>query len=160
MKHLRYLSYVLRHKWFVFVECRKMGMWWQGIIHDWSKFLPCEWFAYANHFHGEKKGTQRDKTGYYKPTDTGDPDFDLAWLHHANSNPHHWQWWTQVTDNHKIKAFDMPEWAISEMIADWRGAGRAQGKPDIRKWYRTNKDKMALSVYTRARLELKLISHG
>jgi hypothetical protein len=157
MKHLRYLSYVLRHKWFVFLECCKLGMPWRGFIHDWSKFLPCEWFPYADHFYGKKKGTQRDKTGYYKPTDTGDRAFDLAWLHHAHWNAHHWQWWTQVEWNQgvaDVQCYLMPEWAIREMVADWRGASRAQGHTsDVREWYQANGAKMMLQPVTRERVE-------
>ena len=25
---------------------------WQAIIHDWTKFLPCEWFPYVQRFYG------------------------------------------------------------------------------------------------------------
>lgn len=49
-KYLKYFNYVFRHKWFVFVECFKFGLLWQGLIHDWSKFLPDEFIAYANFF--------------------------------------------------------------------------------------------------------------
>lgn len=159
MKHFRYLHYVLRHKWFVFVECCKLGIPWRGFWHDWSKLLPCEWFAYADHFYGKKQGTQRDSTGYYKPTDTGDAAFDVAWLHHANHNAHHWQWWVQATDRacpgcRGVKEFDMPEAAIREMAADWRGASRAQGgTADVRTWYDANGQKMLLSPATRRRVE-------
>ena len=50
----------------------------------------------------------------------------------------------------------MPILAMKEMLADWRGAGRAQGKPDVRGWYEANKDKMDLHPHTRRWLELQL----
>jgi len=54
--HFRYLSYVLRHKWFVFVAGRRTGApLWRLIIHDWTKFLPCEWFPYVENFYGEPR---------------------------------------------------------------------------------------------------------
>lgn len=71
-RHLKYLSYVLRHKWFVFLAACKLGIPWLGIIHDLSKFRLSEWLPYARHFHnpdGSHKEV-RGKTGYYKPTDT------------------------------------------------------------------------------------------
>jgi hypothetical protein len=92
MKYLKYLWYVIKHKWFVFIECAKCGIIWRGIVHDLSKFRPSEFFAYANHFYGSKEPV-RDKTGYYKPTDTGDSAFDYAWFLHQKRNPHHWQYW-------------------------------------------------------------------
>lgn len=52
----QYLKYVIRHKWFVFTACRTLGVpWWQSIIHDWTKFLPCEWFPYVRYFYGLPK---------------------------------------------------------------------------------------------------------
>ena len=62
MKHLKYLCYVLRHKWYVFIECCKLGIPVRGLVHDLSKFRPSEWFPYANFIHKPK---QRDDTGYY-----------------------------------------------------------------------------------------------
>ena len=42
--HLRYLGYVLRHKWFVLVAGLKVGApLWRLLIHDWSKFTAAEW---------------------------------------------------------------------------------------------------------------------
>jgi len=51
--HLQYLRYLMRHKWFVFVACWRLGVpLHQAIIHDWSKFLPGEWFPYVRFFYG------------------------------------------------------------------------------------------------------------
>lgn len=94
MKYFRYLNYVIRHKWFVFLECCKLGIPYLGIIHDWSKVLPSEFIPYARYFYGEKGDNikkSRDKTGYYKPYDTGNSLFDFAWLLHQKRNKHHWQ---------------------------------------------------------------------
>lgn len=52
--HLKYASYVARHKWYVFQECARVGLFWRGVIHDWHKLLPEEWQPYKEYFHGEK----------------------------------------------------------------------------------------------------------
>jgi hypothetical protein len=39
------------------------------------------------------------------------------------------------------------------MISDWRGAGRAQGTPDVLSWYISSKDKMVLHPETRKMIE-------
>lgn len=159
--HLKYLWYVLRHKWYVFWECDKLGIPWRGLVHDISKFSPAEWVPYANHFYGPKAKKWRNRTGYYKPTDTGDPKFDMAWLHHVNSNDHHWQWWLQVeSDGRSIRVHPMSYPAMLEMLADWRGAGRAQGKPDTVAWYKANKDRMLLHPATREWIENQLFGGG
>ena len=149
-KYFKYLSYVIRHKWYVFLECCKVGIIWQGIIHDLSKLKPSEFFPYANYFYGRP----RDKTGYYKPTDTGDKDFDFAWLLHQKRNRHHWQWWILPEDDGGIKILDMPLKYRKEMLCDWRGAGKAQGYGDnTDKWYAVNKGKMQLHRDTRKWIE-------
>jgi hypothetical protein len=121
-----------------------------GIIHDLSKFTPGEWFPYVHYFHNPA-GTpkqRRDETGYYKPTDTGDEAFDFAWLLHQKRNKHHWQWWVLPEDEGGLKVLFMPYKYQREMLADWRGAGQAQGTPDTRAWYLKNKDKMRLHPAT------------
>jgi hypothetical protein len=128
-KHLKYLSYVARHKWFVYQEARRLGVGWLGAIHDLSKFRPDEWRPYAEHFYGKGRVNPRGTTGYYKPTDTGDAAFDYAWLLHQKRNKHHWQWWCLPEDDGGIKVLEMPPRYLREMLADWRGAGMAQGRP-------------------------------
>lgn len=161
-KHLRYLSYIIRHKYFVFIEAYKLGIPWLGFWHDWSKLRWSEWGPYANHFYG-KEGTKtgihtgRDKTGYYKPTDTADTAFDFAWLLHQKRNRHHWQWWVLPEDSGGVVLMKMPWRYEVEMFADWRGASRAQGsKSTVLEWYTANKDKMQLHPNTRAWIEWRL----
>lgn len=156
MKHLKYLRAILRHKFFVFVECAKHGLWYRGLMHDVSKFLPSEWFPYAEFFYGEKAVPRRDKTGYYKPTDTGNVAFDFAWLLHQKRNRHHWQWWVLPEDDGGTKVLEMSETFRLEMLCDWRGAGKAYGTPDTKLWYLTNRHKMQLGQKTRAWVEVQL----
>lgn len=157
-KHFLYLKYVLRHKWYVFLACLEYGLIWRGIKHDWTKFLPSEWFPYVHFFYGGngKPVSRRDATGYYKPTDTGDAAFDFAWLLHQKRADHHWQWWVLPEDDGGVKVLPMSELARKEMIADWRGAGKAQGKPRTWEWYEANKEKMQLHPETRTWVEAEL----
>lgn len=150
--HLKYLSYVLRHKWFVFLACRELGIPWLGIIHDWSKFRPDEWVPYVKYFY-ERPGTVRDESGYYKPYDTGAPDFDYAWLLHQKRNKHHWQWWVLPCDEDGVKVLPIPDKYRREMLADWKGAGQAQGTPNTAHWYTKNSHKLQLHPETRDWIE-------
>ena len=159
-KYFKYLNYLIKHKWFVFLECCKEGIFWQGVIHDLSKFKPDEFFPYANHFYGEKKYQDvkdRNETGYYKPIDTGDDAFDFAWLLHQKRNRHHWQWWILPYDNGTFKILEMPLKYKKEMFCDWKGAAKAQGyKDNTIVWYEKHKDKMQLGPETRAWIEIKI----
>lgn len=53
-KVFRYLKYILRHKYFVMVECFKRDLYWQGITHDLSKFSLQEFVPYMNSFSDER----------------------------------------------------------------------------------------------------------
>lgn len=139
--HFQYLRYVLLHKWYVFVECCKVGIIWQGLVHDLSKFSPTEWFPYVDQFYGSKKS----------------PDFDQAWLHHQHHNPHHWQHWILNEDDGGALVLEMPIRYRKEMVCDWKGAGLAMGKPDIAGWYKTNKDKILMGPETRKYVEIQLL---
>ncbi len=158
-RHWAYLKYVLRHKWYVFLAARELGIAWLGVIHDWSKFLPGEFVPYAEHFYtadGKAKKEKEDETGYYKATYTGENAFDFAWLLHQKRNRHHWQWWVLPEDEGGLKILPIPGRYRREMLADWRGAGRAQGKPDTLAWYMRNKDKIQLHPDTRQWIEQQL----
>lgn len=149
MRYVRYFWYVVQHKWFVMLECWKRGLIWRGLAHDWHKFLPDEFVPYARHFGGNVV-SKRDKTGYYKPEDTGDPAFDRAWHRHQKRAWHHWQSWCVPREGGAgVLTHEMP-WAHTvEMVCDWVGAGRAQGKPDVMAWYEANAGKLALHPVTR-----------
>jgi hypothetical protein len=87
MIHFKYLRYILRHKWYVFVECCRLGIPWRGAI------IPLR----------------------------------------------------------------MPLKYRKEMLADWRGAGRAiTGKNETRQWYEKNKDNMMLHPETQRWIEANL----
>jgi hypothetical protein len=56
--HLRYLRYVLLHKWYVLYAGVIVGglhpLWlWRLLVHDLSKFRPSEWRPYVAKFYGE-----------------------------------------------------------------------------------------------------------
>jgi hypothetical protein len=142
--HWKYLRYVLRHKWYVFQACLAYGLVWAGIVHDLSKFRPREWLPYAEFFYGIKHPGAKER-------------FDMAWNHHQKSNPHHWQYWVLQEDGGAVKILDMPMRYRQEMIADWRGAGRAiTGKDGTANWYLRNKEKMQIHPLTRQWIEREL----
>ena len=135
-KHLGNLRWMLYHKYFVMIECFKVGLFLQGMTHDLSKFLPSEWFPYAEFWYGNGKS------------------LDEAWLFHQHRNKHHWQYWILREDEGKIKVLDMPLKYKKEMLCDWKGVGKGLGKGnDVRKWYSENKDKMLLHSNTRKWIE-------
>jgi len=148
-KYIKYFKYIVKHKWYVMLECFKFGLFYRGIIHDFSKFLPSEFFPYANYFYGDKK-TKDIKN-----------KFNVAVDLHYKRNKHHWQYW--IVDD---KPKHMDQIYIYEMVCDWlamdiikNGKSRIVSNFNgVKKWYSENKDKMNLHQNTRNMIEY-LISY-
>jgi hypothetical protein len=125
-EHIKYAQYVVRHRRFVFEECLKLGIPLRGLLHDLSKLLPDEWLPYARYFYGKDMGWNRR---------VAERAFNAAWLRHQHRNPHHHQHWRLRMDDGDTQLLPMPDALVREMLADWRGAGRAiTGKADITPW--------------------------
>lgn len=166
MHYIKYLKYVLRHKYYVAIECFKVGLYWRGIMHDMSKLLPSEFIPYANYFYGNNGNITRgrDSSGSYRAGESLDYEFNLAWLYHQKRNAHHWQYWILPLDDGGFKTFDMPWEYELEMVCDWVGAGKAMGKfspkedpfLETRNWYHVNRVHMQLSPWTRNTVEARI----
>lgn len=149
-RHLRYLSYLARHKWFVAYAAIKMRLtpwdfprlWLRLLVHDASKLLPSEWLPYVESFYDGYKWDERPQA----MTDR----FDRAWLLHQHRNDHHWQHWILREDDGEEKLLEISDDAALEMVCDWAGAGRAMwGKWDLGTWYAENRDTIKLHANTR-----------
>jgi len=120
--------------------CWKTGIPWLGLLHDWSKFLPSEFFTYAQQFHNG-----------------GDLNFNTAQLLHHHRNKHHWQWWILVTDKGEEIVLPMPDKYRREMLCDWKAALCIQHpKMTIRDWYAVHEQDMCLHPQTRKWLNREL----
>lgn len=150
-QHAAYLKYVLRHKAYVYLAGRMIGLTrWRCFAHDLSKFLPSEWSAYADAFYAP------DGSGRYKEAH----EFDLAWNAHQKRNKHHWQYWLLTMDSGKQEAMPMPNVYVLEMLADWIGAGVAiNGYCNLRSWYAEQTGCIGLHTQTRFAVEQFIKDH-
>ena len=145
---VQYMKLTVMHKWFVMVVGLRLGVpLWRLLKHDLSKFRWCEIWGYGRQFFGD------ELAGIV---------FAKAWLHHQNTNDHHWEYWIPRSAHTRVGYYDnapmeMPEHVMLEMVADWFAAGRAyQGKwPDPRRWawYNDRFHKMHLHMKTRRDIE-------
>ncbi len=113
MCYWEYLVYLIEHKWNVGIECIRRGMFWHAITHDLSKFLPREFFAYANYFFGKNK------------SDKVKEKFSVAWNYHQKTNKHHWNYWVCIDS--QTMPIPMPKKYVKQMVCDWRGMSRKFG---------------------------------
>ena len=150
LKYWLFLKYLIRHKYYVFMECVHMGIAWRGVIHDLSKLIPGEFIAYARYYYENRICSQRTDD----LIETDNSQYYITWLIHQKRNRHHWQWWVlHGDDDNNPQALPMADKYVKEMVADWRGAGRAQGEPDTIAWYQSHKGRMVLHPSTRIRVE-------
>lgn len=153
--HLRYLAYVLRHKWFVWQAGRHTGApRWRLLVHDASKFSRAEWGAYVARFHTTPQDAEHKRRIRRA--------FDAAWAHHQAANAHHWEHWVDVGPDGGRTPRAMPEAVVREMVADWAGAGRGiTGTWDVACWYAANAARLCLHPSTRQLAEhvVATVSH-
>ena len=145
---MKYFLYLIKHKWYVFIECWKAGITWRGILHDLSCFWPDEFILSAKYFQGKPGKTYKAEAFY-------DTEFDLVRLRHHQRNGHHWQHWVLILDSGKMKPVEMPKEFVKEMWCDWIVAGRLQGN-DTAKWVEEHLPNMVLNTWTRFRIKLNL----
>ena len=113
--------------------------------HDVSKYAYDEYEAYDSYFYGDKKAPGVKEA------------FDLAWLKHIHKNEHHWQHYILIEDDSdsdgKMRALEMPEEDIIEMICDWMSFSiKKKDMREVIKWYEEHSDKMILAPKTRERV--------
>ena len=114
--------------------------------HDESKFENEEFIQYRKKWHpydGEE----------FTPEDR--VEYDRAWCHHINNNPHHPEYWI-IPESPVYKVLDMPPEYIVEMICDWQSfdyIGRGNARDYY--YYTHHKDGL-LSPKTRELLEIGL----
>ncbi len=123
-----------------------MGIPWLGITHDLSKFLPSEFIAYTRCFYGDYPTWDEVKrmSVFVKTKESVKNDFNRAWLEHQHRNKHHFQHWILHEDEGGVGIMPMPHKYLLEMVADWKGASKANGG-DVKKWYEKHKEQTLLT---------------
>ena len=106
---------ICKHKYYVGKYCWKIGLYWQGIMHDMSKFSPIEFFESAKYYQGNRSPIDacKEQNG-----------MSLGWQHHKGRNPHHYEYWMDNFDRGG-EALIIPEKYALEMVCDYIGAGKA-----------------------------------
>ncbi len=128
-------------------NCFRVGLYWQGLTHDLSKYMPSELLEGFRYFEDGKSspnnGERRCK-GY-----------SAAWLHHKGRNRHHFEYWLdyrmppgrQAEDGGKterprrksspeagppypLQAVQMPRRYVAEMLMDRISASENYNRDD------------------------------
>ncbi len=100
---------ILYHKYLVAKGCFRVGLYWQGIFHDMSKFSPEEFGVGVRYFQGNRSPNNAEREAY---------GYSQAWMHHKGRNKHHYEYWNDYDKQGNTVPVPMPDRYIAEMIMD------------------------------------------
>lgn len=114
MKPWQHFKTITRHRVIVMAGCFRIGLYWQGLTHDLSKYSFTEFWHGAKYFQGVRSpnAAEREEKGYSE-----------AWMHHKGRNRHHYEYWTDM--NMQTRCYEpvpMPRRYMAEQIMDRRAA--------------------------------------
>ena len=101
---------VARHRREVIRNSARIGILWQGLRHDLSKYSPSEFIQGVKYFQGTKSPNDgaRAEIGY-----------SSAWMHHKGRNRHHFEYWTDYNPaTRRMTPVKMPLRFVGEMFCD------------------------------------------
>lgn len=103
------------------VECFKVGLYWQGLVHDLSKYSLTEFLISAKFYQGDRSPIGQERREY---------GFSKVWAHHVSCNKHHFQHWLDIPEKEgKCIPIEMPYKYALELVCDSIGAGKVyEGK--------------------------------
>lgn len=114
MKAWKHFCTITRHRWLVRQGCFRVGLYWQGMTHDLSKYSPTEFRIGARYWQGSRSpnAAEREEKGYSE-----------AWMHHKGRNRHHYEYWTDMSRATRCyESVEMPRKFLVEMVMDRRAA--------------------------------------
>ena len=136
-----HLKTVHHHRALVRKYCFRLGLYWQGLTHDLSKYSPVEFFPGVKYYQGDRSpnDVQRRTFGY-----------SASWIHHKGRNKHHFESWTDYSPSGiGIDGVEMPTKYVAEMFCDRLAASKVyRGKDfdpgDPYKFFLRGKDRRLL----------------
>lgn len=121
-----HLKTVTHHRFLVMQGCFRVGLYYQGLTHDLSKFSPTEFREGIKYYQGTRSPNARERE---------EKGYSLAWMHHKGRNRHHFEYWTDYTSE-GISGIEMPAKYVAEMFCDrlaasktYRGEDYQNGDP-------------------------------
>lgn len=154
--HVReHLRTVGRHRRLVRYYCLRLGLVWQGLTHDLSKYSPTEFWRSARYYQGYRSPNDQERK---------ENGVSLSWLHHKGRNRHHLEYWIDYdpAGTGKLIGNEMPVKCVAEMLCDRLAASRVYLKEDYTaasawEYYQRGRDHYILHPNTRALLEKMLL---
>ncbi len=119
LRFFAHLHTVNHHRALVCKYCFRLGLYWQGLTHDLSKYSPQEFWIGVKYYQGDRSpnDAERREKGY-----------SSAWIHHKSRNRHHLEYWTDYGQKEDgdfgVVGVEMPVKYVAEMFCDRYAASR------------------------------------
>ena len=133
--------------------CFRVGLYWQGLVHDLSKYSPTEFWTGAKYYQGNRSPNTAERE---------DKGFSEAWMHHKGRNRHHYEYWTDM--NRQTRCYEsvpMPRKYLVEQVMDRRAAcmvyqGKNYTAGSALAYFEKSRERELMHPKTRRELELLL----
>ena len=114
MKFWSHFVTITRHRMLVLAGCFRVGLYWQGLTHDLSKYTPTEFLIGAKYYQGTRSPNAAERQ---------DKGYSEAWMHHKGRNRHHYEYWTDMNMQTRCyESVQMPIRYLVEQVMDRRAA--------------------------------------
>lgn len=137
-----HLGTVNKHRKLVRKHCFDMGLYYQGLTHDLTKYSPTEFKVGIKYYTGVKSPNAVEKRTI---------GYSSAWLHHKGRNKHHLEYWIDydLSKGSGMCGIKMPLKYVAEMMADRMAAcqtyhGAAFTYADPYEYYMQNKREQSM----------------
>ena len=152
-KHFKTITY---HKYLVMQGCFKVGLYWQGIFHDMSKYSPSEFWVGAKYYQGNRSPNNAEREAIC---------YSSSWLHHKGRNKHHYEYWIDYSTKDiagGMAPAPMPSKYVVEMLMDRIAACKVYNGKDYTstspwEYYKSGREKAPLHPETKRLLEKLLL---
>ena len=118
MHFIGHFKTITRHKILVAKGCFKLGLYYQGIMHDMSKYSPTEFLVGVKYYQGTASPNNAERM---------EKGISMSWLHHKGRNKHHFEYWIDYSidkDHPGLVGMKIPKKYMAEMFVDRVSAGK------------------------------------
>lgn len=110
MKFIKHFKTITHHRHEVIKNCFKVGIGFQGLFHDLSKYSYTEFRIGMKYYMGIKSPNDKERALF---------GHSSAWMHHKGRNKHHFEYWNDYNpQTHEIDPVKMPLRYMKEMLCD------------------------------------------
>ena len=126
MRAIEHFKTITHHRHLVRQYCFRLGLYYQGLTHDLSKYSPSEFWRGVKYYQGYRSPNDAERR---------ENGVSLAWLHHKGRNRHHFEYWIDYCRREDgtiyIGGCKMPKKYVAEMFCDRLAASKVYRGQDF-----------------------------